>query len=67
MFLSVYLDNIKMVGRKESWAPMWATLRKMIELEDPTPSIDDAFLECILRAATVDEDSIKTTTEMIRR
>ena len=34
-----HVDDIKMVGRKESLAPMWARLRKKIELEDPSPFV----------------------------
>ena len=39
-FTSIEKTNydIKMVARKESLAPMWATLRKKIELEDHTHS-----------------------------
>ena len=38
LFLSVYVDDIRMVGRNEGLAPMWPTLRKNIDLEDPAPS-----------------------------
>ena len=38
LFLSVYVDDIRMVGDNRSSAPMWETLRKNIDLEDPTPS-----------------------------
>ena len=37
-----------------------AKLRKMSDLEDPTPSIDQVYLGCTRRAATVDEETIRT-------
>ena len=46
---------------------MWAKLREKIELEDSTPLVDEVFLECTQRTATVDEETIRTTTEMFRR
>ena len=42
--LPVYVDDIKMAGRRESSAPMWARLRRKIELEDPTPQVDRVYL-----------------------
>ena len=35
MLVSNFVDEIKTVGRKESFAPMWAQLRRKIDLEDP--------------------------------
>ena len=55
-----------MVGRKESWAPMWARLRKKTEFEDPTPLVDHVYVVCTQRAATVDEETIKTNTEVFQ-
>ena len=36
LFHSVYVDDFKMVGSKNSLAPMWAKLDKHLELEPPT-------------------------------
>ena len=55
-----------MAGRRESLAPMWAILRKNIELEDPIPLVDQVYLVCTQRAATVDEEAIRTQTEMFQ-
>ena len=56
IFMSVCVDDIKMVGRKESLAPIRAKLRKKIELADPRPVIDQVYLECTQRAATFYEE-----------
>ena len=38
--LSVHFDDIKLVRRQESLALKWARIRNKIELEDPTPRVD---------------------------
>ena len=62
--MSIYGSDIKMVGRKESLAAIWAKLRKKIDSDDPTPLIDLVYLGCTQRAATIDEASIKAKTEL---
>ena len=66
MLLTISVDDINMVGRKESLAPTDAKLRKKIDLEDASPLVDQVFLGCSQRAATVDEESIKTKTELFQ-
>ena len=47
---------------------LWGlNLRKKIDLEDPTPLIDQVFLRCTQRAATNNEETIRTKTEMFQR
>ena len=43
LFLSVYLDAIKMVGGEENLGPMWEILRREIDLESPTPIAEASF------------------------
>ena len=62
-FLSENVDHINMVGCKLSMAPMWARLRKKIELENSTPLVDQAeqILGCTLEkkaSAQSTEDTI---------
>ena len=45
--MSVYVDDVKKVGRKESLAPMLPTLATKIELEDPKPPIDQVYLDAL--------------------
>ena len=40
LFLSVYVDDIKMAGKKQNMAPMWKKLMKNVGLDEPT-----SFLE----------------------
>ena len=46
LFLSVYVDDFKMAGRKDSLAPIWAKLGKHLELEPPTPFDENIYLGC---------------------
>ena len=43
LFLSVCADDINMVNRKRRLAAMCAGLRKKIDLEDPTPVVDQSI------------------------
>ena len=39
-FLSVYVDDIKLAGKKQNLDPMWKVLNKEVDLGEPT-----SFLE----------------------
>ena len=36
LFLSVYVDDIKMAGKKQNMAPMWKKWMKNVDLDEPT-------------------------------
>ena len=48
LFLSVYVDDIKLSGKKEN-NQMWKVLNKQIELEEPTSFLDHEYLGCTQR------------------
>ena len=48
-FLSVYVDDIKLAGKKHNIDPMWKVLNKEVDLGEPTSFLDDVFLGCIQR------------------
>ena len=52
----VYVDDCKMVGRKESLANQ----RKHTDLEDPTPLLNQVYVHCTERLACNDESVITT-------
>ena len=39
-FLSVFVDNIKLAGKKQNVNPMWKVLNKEIHLGEPTSFLD---------------------------
>ena len=47
LFLSVYVDDYKMAGKKENITPMWEKLRKQgFDIEPPTKFHDSTYLGC---------------------
>ena len=43
-FLSAYVDDIKMTGRKQNMGPMWKKLMKLVDLGEPTSFLDHVYL-----------------------
>ena len=43
LFLSVYVDDIKLAGKKQNLDPMWKVLNKEVDLGDPTSYLDHVF------------------------
>ena len=46
LFLSVYVDDIKLAGKKRNVDPMWKLLNKKVELGEPTSFLDHVYLGC---------------------
>ena len=53
LFISVYVDDIKMAGRTENIKPTWKILMKDVDLEEPTSFLDHADLGCTQRECTI--------------
>ena len=49
LFLSVYVDDIKLAGKKQNLDPMWKVLYKEVDLGEPTSFLDHVYLECTQR------------------
>ena len=47
--LSVYVDDIKLAGKKQNLDPMWKLLNKEVDLGEPTSFLDHVYLECTQR------------------
>ena len=48
-FLSVYVDDIKMAGKKQNIDPMWKVLSKNVDMGQPTSFLDHVYLGCTQR------------------
>ena len=59
LLLSVYVDDLKMVGLKQNIAPMWARIRKLVNLDPETELVDHVYLGCTQRAATPKKESVQ--------
>ena len=46
LFLSVYVDDIKMAGKTENLGPTWKMLMKDVDLEEPTSFLNHVYLGC---------------------
>ena len=49
LFLSVYVDGIKLAGKKQNLDPMWKVLNKEVDLREPTSFLDHVYLGCTQR------------------
>ena len=45
LFLSVYVDDFEMAGKKQNMAPMWKKEMKNDDLDEPTSFLDHVYLE----------------------
>ena len=46
LFLSIYVDDIKMAAKKQNMAPMWKKIVKLVDLDEPTSFLDHVYLGC---------------------
>ena len=67
LFLSVYVDDFRMAGKKENLSSMWKILRGTLLLEDAVPSVSNTYLGCNQRNITIDEGIVKEKNEMFAR
>ena len=44
LFLSVYVDDIQLAGKKQNLGPMWKVLNKEVDLGEPTSFLDHVYL-----------------------
>ena len=58
LFLSVYVDDIKLVGKKQNVYPMWKLLDKEVDLGEPTSFLDHVYLGCTQRQCEKSKDTV---------
>ena len=58
LFLSVYVDDIKLAGKKQNIVPMWKVLNKEVDLGEPTSFLDHVYLECTQRQCEISKDIV---------
>ena len=49
LFLSVYVDDIKLAGKTENIEPTWKILMEDVDLGEPTSFLDHVYLGCTQR------------------
>ena len=58
LFLSVYVDDIKLAGKKQNIDPMWKVLNKEVDLGKPTSFLDHVYLGCTQRQCEISKDIV---------
>ena len=64
LFLSVYVDEIKLAGKKQNINPMWKVLNKEVDLGEPTSFLDHVYLGCTQRQCEVSNDIVDNDRNM---
>ena len=58
LFLSVYVDDIKLAGKKHNIDPMWKVLSKDVDLGEPTSFLDHVYLGCTQRQCQISKNIV---------
>ena len=58
LFLSVYVDDIKLDGKKQNIDPMWKLLNKDVDVGEPTSFLDHVYLGCTQRQCEISKDIV---------
>ena len=63
LFLFVYVDDVKLAGKKQNIIPMWKVLNKEVDLGEPTSFLDHVYLGCTQRQSKDIVDNYRTMLE----
>ena len=58
LLLSVYVDDIKLAGKKQNIDPMWKVLNKDVDLGEPFSFLDHVYLGCTQRQCEIRKDTV---------
>ena len=58
LFLSVYVDDIKLAGKKQNIEPKRKVLNKEVDLGEPTSFLDHVYLGCTQRQCEISKDIV---------
>ena len=54
----MYVDDIKLAGKKQNLDPMWKVLNKEVDLGEPTSFLDHIYLGCTQRKCEISKDIV---------
>ena len=54
----MYVDDIRLAGKKQNLDPMWKLLNKGVNLEEPTSFLDDVYLGCTQRPREISKNTV---------
>ena len=58
LFLSVYVDDIKLAGKKQNLDPMWKVQNKEVDLGEPASCLDHVYLGCTQRQCEKSKNTV---------
>ena len=58
LFLSVYVDDIKLAGKKQNIDARWKVLNKEVDVGEPTSFQDHVYLGCTQRQCEISKDIV---------
>ena len=58
LFLSVYVDDIKLAGKTQNTNPMWKVLNKEVDLGEATSFLNHVHLGCTQRQCEISKDIV---------
>ena len=58
LFLSVYVDDIKLAGKRQNLDPMWKVLNKEVDVGEPTSFLDHVYLGCTQIQCEISKDIV---------
>ena len=58
LFLSVYVDDIKLLGKKQNIDPMLKVFSKEVDLGEPTSFFDHVYLGCTQRQREISKNIV---------
>ena len=64
LFFWVYVDDIKLAGKKQNLDPMWKVLNKEVDLGEPTSFLDHVYLGCTQRQCEVSKNIVDNNRTM---
>ena len=64
LFLSVYVDDIKLAGKKNI-DPMWKVIHKEVDLGEPTSFLDHVYLGFFQRQCEIRKDIVDNYRTML--
>ena len=64
LFLSVYVDDIILAGKKQNLDPMWELLMEVVDLGEPTSFLDHVYLGCSPRECETGKDTVENDRNM---
>ena len=66
LFLSVYVDDIKLAGKKQNINPTWKIHMKDVDLGEPTSFLDHVYLGRTQRECQISKDTVDNYRNMFK-